>query len=309
MEEDIELICTFPEEIQERFLSSYNGVCVELMNTNGFDINNLDLYIKNYGKFENEKLVRIINENMDIDKLYELYSNEYYIASNEELYLKYFDSYSNIRDLIEVINTKTYLEYYTNIEETDTSKNYLMLINKYHALSSDYAPNDLVYIDTEYGSREWMLTRAEVYEKYKQLQDDANALGYNFKICSGYRSYDYQYGLYNKYLSQDEGGQASVDTYSARPGHSEHQSGLCLDLTDAQYGMDNFGLSEASKWVNENCYKYGFIIRYTAEKEKITGYEAEPWQIRYVGDANIAKDIMDRNITFDEYYACFIEDK
>ena len=65
VEEDIELICTFPEEIQERFLSSYNGVCVELMNTNGFDINNLDLYIKNYGKFENEKLVRIINENMD----------------------------------------------------------------------------------------------------------------------------------------------------------------------------------------------------------------------------------------------------
>lgn len=234
----------------------------------------------------------------------ELYSNEYYLEKYEVLYLDNLNYYDSVRDCIEAINTMTNYEYYTNIVSTDTSKEYLMLINKYHSLSSDYEPDDLVEIDPQYGRGE---TRSEVYEQYKKLQDDANALGYDFKICSAYRSYDYQEALYNKYLNQEGGDQSIVDTYSARPGHSEHQSGLCLDLSDAQYGMDNFGLSEASDWLIENCDKYGFIIRYTFEKEKITGYEAEPWQIRYVGSAEIASDIKNRNITFDEYYACFVE--
>ena len=184
------------------------------------------------------------------------------------------------------------------------SKGYLILVNKYNALASDYEPDDLVDVESNYGRGR---TRKEVYEAYTVLQDEANELGYNFTICSAYRSYVYQKGLYDKYLEQEGGNQAIVDTYSARPGHSEHQSGLCLDLYDSVYGMDDFGKSDASDWLIENCYRYGFIIRYTESKERITGYQAEPWQIRYVGSVDIAKDIMDRGITFDEYYACFVE--
>ena len=300
-----EIVENNPDENQDSFNSEYE----ELLKCNGADENKLEEYIKFYGVFDNEKIVYLVNNGYlnegNIDTIKELYANEYYLSKNEELYLKYLNEYDSVRDCIEAVNTKTYQEYYTNIEDTDTSKNYLMLINKYHCLSSDYEPEDLVDIDPYYGRGQ---TRSEVYEQYKKMADDAFELGYSFLICSAYRSYDYQDGLYNKYLNSDPLGQESVDTYSARPGHSEHQSGLCLDLSDAVYGMDNFGLSEASTWINENCYKYGFIIRYTEEKQAITGYEAEPWQVRYVGSEEVAKDILDRGITFDEYYACFVEE-
>lgn len=301
---DIEIIKTYPENIQELFLYEYNYKYADLIKADGFDINKLDEYIEYYGKYDTKQLVKKVNDGMINPILDELYSNEYYIEKNNDLYIQYLDKYESVRDCIEAINTKTYLDYYTNIEQTDFSKDYLMLVNKYYTLGPDYEPDDLVDIDPYYGKGR---TRAEVYEQYMNLADDAFNLGYSFRICSAYRSYDYQAGLYNKYLNEEGGNQAVVDTYSARPGHSEHQSGLCLDLADAVYGMDDFGKSEASTWINENCWKYGFIIRYTQEKVKITGYQAEPWQIRYVGSPQIAKDIMDRGITFDEYYACFVE--
>ena len=304
---DIETIKTYSEEIQSIFVSEYNPRYIDLMHVSGFDISKLDEYLKYDTDLSNNEIVSLVNEGMykeEYDKYKEIFKNEYYLEKNKQLYIDNLDKYEDVRSCIEAVNTMTYLPYYTNIVATDVSKDYLMLINKYHALSSEYEPDDLVDIDSKYGKGR---TRKEVYEQYCKLADEAFSLGYDFKICSAYRAYDYQEGLYEKYLNEDAGGQASVDTYSARPGHSEHQSGLCLDLTDSIYGMDDFGLSDSSKWINENCYRYGFIIRYTMEKEDITGYQAEPWQIRYVGSAEIAKDIMNRNITFDEYYACFIE--
>lgn len=305
-ESDIELIKTLPAEYMiAMFLDGYNEKYVDLIHNAHFEQERFYEYIEVIDEFGADMAVKLVNTNINMDKLRQLYKNEYFINKNEDLYLEHLIEYESVRDCIEAVNTKTYLDYYSDIEDTDISKNYLMLINKYYALSSDYVPDDLVEIDPHYGRG---YTRAEVYEQYMKLQDDANELGYDFVVCSPYRSYNTQYTLYNRYIEQENGNQSIVDTYSARPGHSEHQSGLCLDLSDAVYGMDNFGQSEASTWVNENCYKYGFIIRYTEEKQKITGYEAEPWQIRYVGSSEIAKDIMDRGITFDEYYACFVEE-
>ena len=110
--------------------------------------------------------------------------------------------------------------------------------------------------------------------------------------------------LYNGYLKKDP--QEVVDTYSARPGHSEHQSGLCMDVSEPGYSLDNFYQTKASKWLAENCHKYGFIIRYPEDKTDITGYQGEPWQLRYVGKET-AEDVYRRAITYDEYYACFVE--
>lgn len=307
-EDDVLLIESFPQEIIDVFYIEYNEKLLSLIHTNGFDYHNFDEYIKYMDSLSNEKIVKLVNENIvnenNISFIIDIYNNAYYIDSNEDLYLKYINDYDNPRKLIEIVNTRRYLDYFEDIITTDLSKNYLMLVNKYYQLPSDYEPDDLVQIDAHYGRGQ---TRKEVYEAYKALQDEANDLGYYFTVCSAYRSYNYQDGLYNKYLSEDPGGREVVDTYSARPGHSEHQSGLCLDLYDSVYGMDDFGKSEGSKWLDLNCYKYGFIIRYTEEKESITGYMAEPWQIRYVGSKEIAKDIMERGITFDEYYACFVE--
>lgn len=269
---------------------------------------NYDLYVKYYDSFELDKLIELVNSNIlnddNCDKLVSLYNSEFYVSRLEDKYLEYLDEYDNVRDLLEIINTKRYLPLYSSIEETDLSKDYLMLINKYHQLPSDYEPSDMVDIEEEYG---YGITRQAVYDAFVQMADDAYLDGYVLAVTSAYRSYDYQDGLYNKYLDMEGGNVAAVDCYSARPGHSEHQSGLCLDLVTPGYSMDDFGLSDASKWVDENCYKYGFIIRYTAQKEDITGYEAEAWQVRYVGDKDIAKYIMDSGITFDEYYTCFVE--
>ena len=301
LDQDIQIINTYPDDIKEHFYAEYRNDYIELMHIDGFDINKLDEYMKYYGQFNNEDIVYMVNND-----LIKLFTNEYYLEKNKNIYLEHIDEYDgDIRKCIEEVNTKTYLDYYTDTKPTDTSKDCLMLVNKYYYLTSDYVPDNLVEIEANYGTG---MTRADVYEAYKKMQDDANELGYYFTICSPYREYELQEYLYNRYLSIDEGGVASVDTYSARPGHSEHQSGLCLDLYDSVYGMDDFGLSDSSKWINENCYKYGFIIRYTQAKEKITGYQSEPWQVRYVGSSEIAKDIMDRGITFDEYYACFVEE-
>lgn len=306
-EEEIAIIETFAEETQEVFLNEYKQHYVEFIKIDGCIETKLDKYDRYYGLFDNEQLIDLVNRNIindkNKDKLNDLYNSEFYIDRLEDIYLEYIDDYDNVRDLLEVVNTNRYKNLYTDIQTTDLSKDYLILVNKYYQLPSDYEPDDLVDIDYQYGSGQ---TRKEVYEQYKKLQDEANALGYDFSICSGYRSYSYQESLYNKYLAID-GSRDIVDTYSARPGHSEHQSALCLDLSTPGYGMDNFGLSEAGKWVYENCYKYGFIIRYTDEKQDITGYEGEAWQIRYVGSSEIAKYIMDTGITFDEYYACFVE--
>ena len=305
---DIDKIQTFSEETQELFLNEYNEILASLIHIDGFKENKALSYVKYYGLYDDQKLVELVNDgtlnDTSYSKLNELYSSEFYVAKYEDLYLKYLNEYDSIRDLLEIVNTHRYCDLYTDIVTTDLSKGYMILVNKYNKLPSDYEPDDLVDIDSKYGRG---VTRAAVYEAYKQMSDDALEAGCDFWICSAYRSYDTQEVLYNRYLDEEGGDQSIVDTYSARPGHSEHQSGLCLDLYDTTYGMEGFGNSESSKWINENCYKYGFIVRYTKEKENITGYDAEPWQVRYVGSAEIAKDIMDKNITFDEYYACFVE--
>ena len=300
----IEIIESYPEEYQELFLGEYNTELISLMEDDNFDINRAKEYLKYYGQLDNSVVIDAVNNNKDINRLIEVYNDEFFLEKNKQIYLDNLDNYPSVRECIEAVNTKSYLPYYTDVQPTDLSKDYLILVNKYNRLDEDYVPEDLLPVEPKYGRHS---LRAEVYEKYKQLQDDASELGYHFTICSGYRDYELQDYLYNKYLADEGGNVEIVDTYSARPGHSEHQSGLCADLYDSVYGMDDFGLSDASKWLNENCYKYGFIIRYTKEKEKVTGYQAEPWQIRYVGSEEIAKFIMDKGISFDEYYACFVE--
>lgn len=305
-DEEANIIETLNEETQEMFLLKYQENLLPFIVVEGFDEDKLGQYVKHYGELEPALIVETINAGIDdfsqIEILSKIKEDEYYLERNKELYLEYYDQYDTVRDLVEVVNTKRYEELYSDIQTTDLSKGYLILVNKYFQLPSDYEPDDLVQIAGEYGIGQ---TRAEVYEAYKELYDAAILEGHDLIICSAYRSYDYQEGLYNKYLGIDP--QEVVDTYSARPGHSEHQSGLCLDVTLPGVSLESFYLTDASDWLAENCYKWGFIIRYGVDKEPITGYESEPWQIRYVGSKEIAYDIYQRGITFDEYYACFVE--
>lgn len=133
--------------------------------------------------------------------------------------------------------------------------------------------------------------------KLQQLQRDAQAQGINISNSySGYRSYQYQTQLYNNYVNQH--GEEEANTFSAKPGFSEHQTGLTFDLKDFNGQLVEDPIT--SQWIKENCAKYGFILRYPEGKEDITGYIYEPWHLRYVGE-EVANQIMNNNITLEQY--------
>lgn len=168
-------------------------------------------------------------------------------------------------------------------QDTTTSSNGLkiidgiLIVNKTYPLPSDYVPSNTYKDATGLNYCSTCLDN-ETYDKYKEMKADATSLGLNIWIQSGYRSYSLQESLYNKYVNRD--GKEAADTYSARPGHSEHQTGLAFDLNSI---TDDFQYTDEGIWINNNCYKYGFILRYPKGKEHITGYKYESWHLRYVG--------------------------
>ena len=157
----------------------------------------------------------------------------------------------------------------------------IIVVNKKHGLSKDYNPGE----------------NPTAKAAFVRLRDDMINQGLNVgRSYSGFRSYDYQKTLYDNYVSRD--GQAAADRYSARPGYSEHQTGLVFDLTDKSGNL--LEDSRASQWLKDNAHNYGFIVRFQAGKEASTGYMPEAWHIRYVG-VDIAKEIQKYDLTLEEY--------
>ena len=152
-----------------------------------------------------------------------------------------------------------------------------VVVNKQRALNpKTYAPSNLEAVG---GGQQ---IRSEAATALKKLIADAKAQGLTISPLSGYRSYNTQVSVYNSEVRQY--GQAVADAESARPGTSEHQTGLAIDVGGGGCGVEDcFGKTAEGKWVAANAYKYGFIIRYTDGKQQITGYRAEPWHIRYIG--------------------------
>lgn len=138
----------------------------------------------------------------------------------------------------------------------------------------------------------------DAYEAWSVMKADALAVGINLWIQSGYRPYQLQEKLYNGYVERS--GKEEADTFSARPGYSEHQTGQCFDINNPSR---NFNGTKEAKWIAENCYKYGYIIRYPEGKVDETGYMYESWHIRYVGTDLSYKLYNDGNwITMEDYY-------
>ena len=152
----------------------------------------------------------------------------------------------------------------------------VLIANKTYALPQDFIPTNPdqpVNADRSSTCLDKTLMSA-----WNTMLKDATAKGLNIYIASGYRSYNYQVNVYNRYVKSD--GAAVADTYSSRPGNSEHQTGLCFDLNTIE---DSFQYTNEGKWVNDNCYKYGFCIRFPKGKDSATGYQYESWHLRYVG--------------------------
>lgn len=189
---------------------------------------------------------------------------------------------------VEEVPAKEAIEYIEGQElpEEPTYINGVLIANKRNPLPSTFAPGE----------------DKEAREAFEEMAAAALLEDYRLVAFSTYRSFEYQTDLYNRYVERD--GVEEADRYSARPGYSEHQTGLAFDIGEVNQEQDwassSFGETEAGKWVAENAHLYGFIMRYPEGKEWITGYMYEAWHFRYVG-VEIATDIYENEITLEEY--------
>ena len=228
--------------------------------------------------------------NFDINKL-ERYLN--YQGENENYDLATVVTYVNIG-----LDKEGYSEY-TEYTEEEAQNDLTILVNKYHKLPDDYVPNDLVSLS--YNSNYYL--RKEAAEAFERLTDAGVLEGVIFYPFSPYRSYETQEVLYNRYVNRD--GVAAADTYSARPGFSEHQLGLAVDVRSSTLN-DNL-TPEHYEWMLDNSYKYGFIVRYPKGCQHITQFMEEPWHLRYLG-VELATKVHDSGLTYDEYYDLYIKE-
>jgi D-alanyl-D-alanine carboxypeptidase len=199
--------------------------------------------------------------------------------------IDYLKGLSSNGSVIEIIDGITYVEGQ-------------MIVNKTYSLPADYVPeghDGLDLSDTEYS---YEGVTQEVWDAYTLMKNDMAEEGLSISPCSGYRSYNCQVGLWQAYADRD--GAEAADTYSARAGYSEHQSGLCMDINSAS---DSFTSTAEGKWLDKNCWKYGFCIRFPEGKQEYTGYKYESWHVRYVG-TELAEKLYNNGdwLSLEEYF-------
>lgn len=202
----------------------------------------------------------------------------------------------SLEEAVTKVNIGLDHDFYTEIEKVNNPNEYTVLVNKYHSLEN-YAPNDLKSLSYDKSYK----MRAKAADAFEELVSAGKLDSVYIRPYSAYRSFERQTVIYEQYVKRD--GQNKADTYSARPGHSEHQTGLAVDVWSE--GYQEIKPTDYS-WLLENSYKYGFIIRYTKDNIGITGYIEEPWHLRYVGK-DIAKDVVEKNLTYDEYYDLYLK--
>lgn len=201
----------------------------------------------------------------------------------------------NAEEVAVLVNIGLDRPLYSDIRTLETPSGTDLLVNKYYALPQEYVPEDLVQLD---GLGTGALS-APAAQAFGEMVQAAREDGISLRSVSAYRSYATQSTLYKRYVAQS--GQALADTFSARPGHSEHQTGLALDINVAQTSA-HFENTPAYAWLVDHCAQYGFLLRYPQGKESITGYRFEPWHYRYVG-TEIARICMEQGLTYEEYVA------
>ncbi len=257
-------------------------------------------------KLSEAELDTILEEESANANLPKIMKENYYLKKNHDKYLAYMEANpdKSLTDIITIINVGADKEWYSEFVNTDIEKDNLMLTNKFHRLGEDYNPEDLENVKNWYAYGNEPKLRREAYQQFIGMYNAAKKDNQDIIINSSYRSYKYQENLYNDYLNSM--GQTDTDAIAARPGFSEHQTGLTIDVTTYGANNDTFDTTEEFAWLQEHAHEYGYILRYPKGKEYITGYNYESWHYRYVG-IEAATEIHNRNITFDEYYAYFIE--
>lgn len=192
--------------------------------------------------------------------------------------------------------------------QVDTNtKSFTILVNKEYGLPSDFVPDDLILPDilfSEIGYHEKKLMRKEAAKALELLFQTSISANLTLYAVSGYRSYQRQKEIYEENIARR--GVVETDKYSAKPGHSEHQTGLSMDVSTStiQNRLETvFAGTPEGKWLRENAHLFGFITRYPKDKVHLTQYAYEPWHIRYVG-VSLAEYLFHKKLTLEEYYHC-----
>ena len=257
------------------------------------------------------------NQQLNIQK--QIFNTDYHrvindvlnVCRNGNFYPERFQRYINyhvkmpaysMEDVIFRVNLGLDFPFYENATTIGQPYELLVLVNKYHQLPAGFKQYNLVNMSREYTANDGKqyLLAGVAYEKYAQMSDAAKADGLFMRVISAYRTEDYQRNLYNNKVRTT--GKINADNYSARPGHSEHQTGLAVDISSTK---GTFEYTAEFKWLQKHAHEYGFILRYPKGKEWITGYSYEPWHYRYVG-TDVATIIFEEGITYEEYYAKYI---
>lgn len=273
-----------------------------------------EYHLKKLGYTDDEinDIMKMDNDNIEIilsleynENIVPLFQEKYFILNNLNSYLSYKENKSELSytDIIAVVNVGSDKDWYTEPKATNMEDEYLILVNKFNYLDENYVPEDLVDMGLQYAFSGKKI-REEVYGAFKRLVKDAKKENLTIVANSTFRTYDYQKNLYDNYKYSN--GKEYADNYAARAGHSEHQTGLAIDVSTLNSTMANFEETLEFEWLQEHAHEYGFILRYPKDKEFITGYNYESWHYRYVG-IEIATKIKELGITFDEYYAYYIE--
>lgn len=296
-------------KFKEEYLNEY--LSIEYKNKDNF-IDNINILLdKSYKSNEINNIYKLSDKN--INKLLSIdYLNikDYYKLSNFDV--DNYSRYENYKDknkditldkVVTYVNVNLDYEFYTNTKRIENQHDLLILVNKYNYLDKDFVPKNLVGLSNK-KSAKMVKVAADAYENLiiGALSDN------NLSICatSAYRDYNWQKSLYDGYVSKN--GKAKADTYSARPGYSEHQTGLAVDIMNTKnYGTGTRLSKSDYNWLKNNVHKYGFIIRYPENVTNITGYINETWHLRYVG-VDIATDIFNKKLTFEEYYDLYIKE-
>ena len=253
-------------------------------------------YIKN--NFTKEEQNELLDKEYD-SILIKFYKEKYFRKDKLEDYLEYHNSNKDLSsgEVITKINTHTNIEPYEKIFDTDISKNELMLVNKYYKLSEDYKP-EVELISSQYAYSGKYASKT-IIESIQNLIDAAKEDNIKLIVAAGYRSYEDQEDIYEGYKINN--GIREADEVVSRPGHSDYQTGLAVDIEPYAKYIENVSESEEYQWLQNNMYNFGFIQRFPEGKEDITGFKYSAWHLRYVG-IDAALYIHDNNITFEEYY-------
>ncbi len=250
-------------------------------------------------KKEEKKEKKVKEEKTSFEQL------SYYKDTNHNRYIRYQNKNPNlsIETIVTYVNIGLDNPYYTYTNKAKDLNKITIIVNKYNYLTRDYVPKNLESIPLSY-ARSGMKLVNVAKDAYVEMAKAAEKQKLKLVVTSSYRDYEYQEDIYNRYVKSD--GKEAADTYSGRPGFSEHQTGLAVDLYNGKKLYTEFEDTKEFDWMQDNAYKYGFILRFPKDKDNITGYQYESWHYRYVGK-EIAQYIHEHDITYEEYYAQFLD--